>query len=105
MPGQCNNAYVFPGVGLGVIASGATLVTPEMFFEAAKTLAACVSKEDLAKGRLFPALTRVREISAKIAFAVAEIAHRRGFATEPRPEDLLALVRSRQYAPTYKKYV
>ena len=103
--GQCNNAYIFPGVGLGVIASGSTRVTPEMFFEAAKTLAACVTKQDLAKGRLFPALTRVREISALIAAAVAEVAYSRGLATEPWPEDILAHVRSLQYEPAYKKYV
>ena len=105
VPGQCNNVYIFPGVGLGVIASGATRVTPEMFFEAAKTLAACVTKEDLAKGRLFPALPRVREISALIAAAVAEVAHERGLASEPWPDDLLAHVRSLQYEPLYKNYV
>jgi malate dehydrogenase (oxaloacetate-decarboxylating)(NADP+) len=105
VPGQCNNAYIFPGVGLGVVASGARRVTPEMFFEAAKTLAACVTKEDLDQGRLFPALPRIREISAHIAAAVAEVAHQRGFASEPWPEDLLARARSLQYKPEYKKYV
>jgi malate dehydrogenase (oxaloacetate-decarboxylating)(NADP+) len=105
VPGQCNNAYIFPGVGLGVVASGATRVTPEMFFEAAKTLASCVTKDDLAKGRLFPALSRVLEISAQIAAAVAEVAHDRGLATEPWPKDMLAHVRSLQYKPVYKQYV
>ena len=105
VPGQCNNAYIFPGVGLGVVASGATRVTPEMFFEAAKTLASCVKKEDLDKGRLFPALPRIREISALIAAAVAGVAHSRGLATEPRPEDMLAHLRTLQYEPAYKKYV
>jgi malate dehydrogenase (oxaloacetate-decarboxylating)(NADP+) len=105
IPGQCNNAYIFPGVGLGVIASGATRVTPEMFFEAAKALAACVTKEDLKKGRLFPALPRLREISALIAVAVAEVAHARGFASEPWSDDLLSDVRALQYKPVYKNYV
>jgi malate dehydrogenase (oxaloacetate-decarboxylating)(NADP+) len=105
VPGQCNNAYIFPGVGLGVVASGATRVTPEMFFEAAKTLAARVTKDDLAKGRLFPALSRVLDISAHIAAAVAEVAHDRGLATEPWPKDMLAHVRALQYKPVYKQYV
>ncbi|MFI5360407.1 MAG: NAD-dependent malic enzyme [Elusimicrobiota bacterium] len=105
VPGQCNNAYIFPGVGLGIIASGATRVTPEMFFESAKTLAACATKEDLDQGRLFPALPRVGEISALIATAVAEVAHQRGLASEPKPKNMLARVRSLQYKPTYKKYV
>lgn len=105
VPGQCNNAYIFPGVGLGVIASGAARVTPEMFFEAAKTLASCVTKEDLRQGRVFPALARIREISALIAAAVAEVAHESGLAREPWPEDQLARIRSLQYQPAYKNYV
>lgn len=104
-PGQCNNAYIFPGVGLGIVASAAKRVTDEMFFEAAKALAACVKKEDLDMGRLFPGLPRIGEISAVIAEAVAEVAFKRGLAGEPRPKDLGAHVRSLQYKPVYKKYV
>ncbi|MBI4371208.1 MAG: NAD-dependent malic enzyme [Elusimicrobia bacterium] len=105
VPGQGNNAYIFPGVGLGVIASGASRVIPEMFLEAARTLAACATKEDLAVGRLYPALSRIQDVSARIAAVVAEAAHARGLAGEPRPEDMLAHVRSLQYVPAYKTYV
>lgn len=104
-PGQCNNAYIFPGVGLGIIASAATRVTDEMFFEAAKSLAACVTKADLDLGRLFPALPRIGEISAVIAEAVAEVAYKRGLTAESRPADLARHVRSLQYKAEYKKYV
>jgi malate dehydrogenase (oxaloacetate-decarboxylating)(NADP+) len=104
-PGQCNNAYIFPGVGLGIVASGATRVTPEMFFAAAETLASCVTKDDLAQGRIFPALTRVRELSALIAAAVAGVVYERGLASEPEPADLLERMRSLQYKPVYKRYV
>ena len=62
IPGQGNNVYIFPGVGLGVVASEATRVTEEMFFVAAKTLAAMVSEEDHAQGRIYPALDRIREV-------------------------------------------
>ncbi len=103
--GQGNNSYVFPGVGLGVVLCGARRVTDEMFFEAAKTLAQLVSEEDLAMGCIYPPLGRIREVSAHIAAAVAEVAYRRDLATEPRPADLFAYVRSKQYQPRYQSYV
>lgn len=105
VPGQGNNAYVFPGVGLGVIAAGASRVTDEMFLAAARTLAAEASGDDLALGRLYPPFTRVAEVSAEIATAVAEIAYSRGLATEPKPADVGRRVRRLQYKPVYKKYV
>ncbi len=105
VPGQGNNAYIFPGVGLGVVAAGAKRVTDEMFFEAARALAKLVTKEDLAQGALFPPLTKVRELSAGIAAAVCEVVYARGLASEPRPKDLLARVKALQYQPEYKEYV
>ncbi len=105
VPGQGNNAYIFPGVGLGAISSRTTQVTDEMFFVAAKTLAGEVSDADLALGRIYPSLTRIREVSATIAEAVAEIAFREGYAREERPEDLSAYVRSQMFEPSYKNYV
>ena len=84
---------------------GAKRVTDEMFFESAKTLARLVSESDLAKGGLYPPLTKIREVSAHIAVAVAEVAYKRELATEPRPADLLAHVKSRQYQPVYPRYV
>ncbi len=103
--GQGNNCYVFPGVGLGVIVCGARRVTDEMFFEAAKTLTHLVSDEDLSVGCIYPPLAKVREVSAHIAATVAEVAYRRDLAIEPRPEDLLAYVKSKQYQPRYQSYV
>ena len=70
-PAQGNNAYIFPSVGLGVLVSRARLVTDEMFMVAAKTLAAEVEEEDLANGRIYPPLSKIREVSAKIGTAVA----------------------------------
>jgi malate dehydrogenase (oxaloacetate-decarboxylating)(NADP+) len=105
VPGQGNNAYIFPGIGLGILASGSTRATNEMFSHAAKTLAQLVTDEDIKKGCLYPPLTKIREISAHIAKAVAEVAYARGFARVSRPADLLRHVRSHQYQPVYKKYV
>ena len=105
VPGQGNNVYIFPGVGLGTIACGARHVTDEMFFEAAKTLANSVSEEDLSKVCIYPPLKKIREVSARIAAAVEAVAYKRGLATEPEPKDLLAHVKSQQYDPRYESYV
>ena len=85
VPGQGNNSYIFPGVGLGVIVSQAKHVTDEMFFASAKTLAGLVTEADLAKGRIYPGLDRIREVSAAIAVAVAEVAFAQGLTDMPRP--------------------
>ncbi len=103
-PGQGNNAYIFPGVGLGVIASGSTRVTDEMFAAAAATLADEVSKDDLVQGLIFPPLSKIKDVSAKIAVAVARMAYDLNLATVPRPADLDAFIRSQMYDPTYTNY-
>lgn len=105
VPGQGNNAYIFPGVGLGVIASQATRVTDAMFLVAARTLAAHATEADLAVGRIYPELGRIREVSAAIAVAVAEHAFNHGYARQIRPADLPALIREHMYQPDYEEYV
>ncbi len=104
-PGQGNNAYIFPGVGLAIVACGITRVTDEMFLAAAKALAREVSQADLACGSVYPPLERIREVSAVIATAVAEVAYRQGLAASPRPGDLPAHIRSQMYEPVYRTYV
>ena len=101
VPGQANNAYIFPGVGLGILASGARSVDDAVFYAAAKALAGEVSQADLAQGRLYPPLARIREVSAVIATAVAETAYAEGVTAVRKPHDLLAHVRSQMYEPNY----
>jgi malate dehydrogenase (oxaloacetate-decarboxylating)(NADP+) len=105
VPGQGNNAYIFPGVGLGILASQSTRVTNEMFLVAAQTLAGLVTPKDLAQGRVYPELARIREVSAAIAIAVAGNAFDRGLTRQIRPDDLAALVRECMYQPDYENYV
>jgi len=104
-PGQGNNAYIFPGVGLGIIASGAAHVTDEMFFAAARELAASVTASDLERGSVYPDLSRVREISSGIAAAVARVAYASGLATTSPPDDMDDFIASHRYEPVYRDYV
>ena len=104
VPGQMNNAYIFPGVGLGIAASASSRVTDEMIFSAAKALANEVEEADLRQGRIFPSLIRIREVSAAIGTAVAEVAFNRGLAAIPRPADIARHVKSQVYEPEYRQY-
>ena len=101
VPRQGNNSYIFPGVGLGAIASASRLVTDEMFMTAAHALADCVKSDDLGQGSLYPALPRIREVSAKIATAVANVAYQSGFADGPPPNDLSGFIEKQMYDPHY----
>jgi malate dehydrogenase (oxaloacetate-decarboxylating)(NADP+) len=101
VPGQGNNAYVFPGVGLGAIFCAARAVTDEMFFAAARALADQVSEDDLRLGRIYPPLSQIREVSCHIAATVVRVARKRGLA-EPGPDDELeARIRDWMYEPGY----
>ena len=102
---QTNNRCVFPGVGLGIVAAEASRVTDEMFAVAAKTLDEEVSEEDFKVRRIYPDLSRIREVSANIALAVAKIAFAGGLTAKPEPRDLPGYIKSIMYDPTYKEYV
>jgi malate dehydrogenase (oxaloacetate-decarboxylating)(NADP+) len=102
VPRQANNVYIFPGLGLGVVATQARLVTERMFLSAARALADVVSDEDLAQGALFPPLEDIRTTSATIAAAVVRVAVDDGLATVPVPENITEWVTARMYQPEYR---
>jgi malate dehydrogenase (oxaloacetate-decarboxylating)(NADP+) len=104
VPGQGNNAYIFPGIGLGVLAAGSTRITDYDMFLAAETLADCVTSEELDKGGLYPPLSKIRDVSAKIATALALHAHETGVATLTKPDDMEQYVRSLMYDPFADPY-
>jgi malate dehydrogenase (oxaloacetate-decarboxylating)(NADP+) len=101
VPRQGNNSYIFPGVGLALVVAGATRVTDSMFLAAARTLARCTSQADLDQGSLYPPLSAVRDVSARIAVDVVEIALRDGLATIERPDDIGEVIRAEMYDPRY----
>lgn len=100
-PAQGNNAYIFPGIGLGILASGARLVTQSMFLAAAEVLASIVTPQEIHNGSIYPALTRVREVSHAIAVAVCRVAAQEGLAELRLPEDLNSYIKSLMYEPNY----
>ncbi|HEY8471649.1 MAG TPA: NAD-dependent malic enzyme [Natronosporangium sp.] len=99
--GQANNVFIFPGVGLGVIASGATEVTDEMFLVAAETLAGLVPANRLADGALYPRLADLRRVSRAIAIAVATEAVRSGVAKLGPDPDLPSIIDGLMWTPDY----
>ncbi len=99
--GQCNNAYIFPGVGLGVIASGAPRVTDSMFAAAARVLSGMSPTLTDRNASLYPPLERVREISGKVALAVGVEAQLSGLAETTSFEELETRVTARKWLPRY----
>ena len=98
--GQCNNVFIFPGVGLGVIASRATRVTHRMFLEAAKILSHYAPIIHNPYASLFPRLTELRAISRDIAIGVAKEAIKEGVCSNP-PKEIEQAVKDNMWAPNY----
>ncbi|XP_047330289.1 NADP-dependent malic enzyme [Impatiens glandulifera] len=104
-PGQANNAYIFPGFGLGLVISGTIRVHDDMLLAASEALAGQVTEEHYSKGMIYPPFTNIRKISANIAAKVAEKAYELGLATRlPRPRDLVKYAESCMYTPIYRSY-
>ncbi|KAI5586337.1 hypothetical protein POPTR_006G236500v4 [Populus trichocarpa] len=105
VPGQANNAYIFPGFGLGLIMSGAIRVHDDMLLAASEALAAQVKQEHFDKGLIYPPFSNIRNISANIAAKVAAKAYELGLASRlPRPKDLVKYAESCMYSPVYRSY-
>lgn len=108
--GQCNNVFVFPGVGLGVLASGAREVLPEFFTAAARAVSDFVTAKEMQSGALMPDVTILRDVSLKVAQAVGETAIQKGvsrpsafssFRHENDPARLNELIRRMRWEPDY----
>jgi malate dehydrogenase (oxaloacetate-decarboxylating) len=99
--GQCNNSFIFPGVGLGLTVSGARRVSNGMFLEAAKALAAVVTPEDLAETAVYPQLARIRECSFAVACATVRRAVAEGHAEPEILEHLEKTVERAMWFPEY----
>jgi malate dehydrogenase (oxaloacetate-decarboxylating)(NADP+) len=101
VPGQGNNVYIFPALGMAVFATEAARVTEEMFIIAAQAVAEQVTEENLASGLIYPPQSRILETSLHVAERVAVHIFEQGLARVPRPDDVGALIRTRAYRPVY----
>jgi malate dehydrogenase (oxaloacetate-decarboxylating) len=101
---QCNNSYVFPGVGLGVISCKARLVSDEMLMVASTTLAELSPGQEDQSSAVLPPLTALPQISRKIAFAVAKTAIAQDLAREMTDDELLASIERNFWTPVYREY-
>jgi len=99
--GQCNNSFIFPGVGLGVWVGRIRRVTDEMFLDAAKALAEQMSERDIKEGSLYPELGRIRDVSHGVATAVIRRAVAQGHADATVLDDLEGRVRKAMWFPDY----
>jgi malate dehydrogenase (oxaloacetate-decarboxylating)(NADP+) len=102
VPGQGNNVYIFPAVGMAVFATEATRVTDDMFIVAAKAVAEQVTEDDLATGLIYPPQSRILDTSIHVAERIAAWIFDHGLARVPRPDDVGALIRDRVYRPVYR---
>jgi malate dehydrogenase (oxaloacetate-decarboxylating) len=101
---QCNNLYVFPGMGLGAIVCQASRVTGSMFAAASRAVSEMVSQSQMEKGELLPPLSNVREVSFQVAYAVARQARDEGIGLIASDERLAELIRNAMWAPRYYPY-
>jgi malate dehydrogenase (oxaloacetate-decarboxylating)(NADP+) len=101
VPGQANNFYIFPAVGMAIYATQASRVTDEMFIEAAAGVADRVSPDLLKQGLLYPLQANILETEIQTAARVAKLAFDSGLARVPRPADMVAFIRSHVYKPEY----
>ncbi|CAH1286657.1 unnamed protein product [Diabrotica balteata] len=102
-PGQGNNAYIFPGVALGVILAGIHHINEQIFLIASETVANNVSDDDLKRGSLYPPLGSIRECSMQIACEILEYAYKERIASVyPKPKDMRKYIESHQYNYNYE---
>lgn len=101
---QCNNSYIFPGIGLGVIAVQAKRISDEMLIAASDSLAAASPVANTGQGDLLPPLTELPELSKRIAFAVGKVAIRQNLALEISDEQLLERIETSFWRPVYRTY-
>jgi malate dehydrogenase (oxaloacetate-decarboxylating)(NADP+) len=101
IPGQGNNVYIFPAMGMAVLATEATRVTEEMFIIAARAVAEQVTEANLANGLIYPPTSNIFDASLHVAGQVAAYIFDHGLARVPRPADIDAHVRARAYKPVY----
>ena len=105
IPGQGNNAYIFPGVGLGIILSQAEVISDDLFLAAAETLSILVSDKELSSGQLYPSIKDIKKVSKEIAITVAKKVFSEGLTNMAIPQDIESSLDRIIYNPVYPDYI
>jgi len=105
IPGQGNNAYIFPGVGLGIILSQAEVISDDLFLAAAETLSILVSDKELSSGQLYPSIKDIKKVSKEIAITVAKKAFSEGLTNMAIPQNIESSLDRIIYNPVYPDYI
>ncbi len=103
VPGQGNNVYIFPAMGMAVFATEASRVTEEMFIVAAQAVAEQVTEENLSMGLIYPPQSHILKASVHVAERIAAYIFDQGLARTPRPKDIGTLIRDHVYRPAYSE--
>jgi malate dehydrogenase (oxaloacetate-decarboxylating) len=101
---QCNNLYVFPGMGLGALVCGTPRITDRMFMAASQAVSNMVSSDARKSGQVLPAIEDIRSVSANVALAVAIEARESGIGVRADDEQLMNMIRSAMWEPKYLPY-
>lgn len=101
-PGQGNNVFIFPAMGLALFATEAKRVTDLMFITAAEAVAEQVSQQDFEMGLIYPSVKNILNVSVNVAIKIAEVIFESGLAGVEKPEDIAVFVKSKMYVPTYQ---
>lgn len=109
IPTQCNNMYIYPGVGLAAVVGKCTKITADMFYAATKTLASYQTRENIEKGYLFPNVSEIRTLSVHIACSVIEMARREGLTQNTElpknRDDLMKYIEKQMWKPNYNTVI
>jgi malate dehydrogenase (oxaloacetate-decarboxylating)(NADP+) len=100
-PGQGNNVFIFPALGMAIFATRAKRVTDEMLITAAEAVAEQLTEKDFADGLIYPSVRNIREVSIKVAVKIAEVIFESGRAGVRRPKNIRKFIESRMYQPVY----
>jgi len=98
---QCNNLFVFPGMGLGALVSGTPFITDQMFMAASRAVSAMVKEDELKAGQMLPRITDIRKVSVQVAMAVAKVARESGLGFRADDERLFAMITNAMWRPRY----
>lgn len=101
---QCNNLFIFPGMGLGALVSGTSKITDSMFMAACRAISGMLSREDLERGQVLPAITDVRKVSVQVALSVARVARDAGLGMRADDDRLMTMIKNAMWMPKYLPY-